>query len=81
MGAQHLNAAKLLVEFLMSKEGADVYVEGEALYSFRAGYEPPADAKPYLMDLSKVKMLRLKDWVGAQELFKEERGAWQDVFR
>lgn len=80
-GAKNPNAAKLLVEFLLSKEGADVYVEGEALYSFRKGYQPPAAARPYLMDLSKVKLLGLKDWVGAQKQFKKERGAWQSVFR
>ena len=66
-GSPHPNAGKLLTEFLMSKEGTDVYVEGEAVYSFRKNYTPPAKARPYLLDLSKVKLLGLKDWVGAQK--------------
>jgi iron(III) transport system substrate-binding protein len=80
-GAPHPNAGKLLVEFLMSKEGADVYVEGEAIYSFRSGYQPPAAAKPYLLDLSKAKLLGMKDWVGAQAQFKSVRGEWQKYFQ
>mgnify|MGYP003961679985 FL=1 len=80
-GAKHPNAGKLLVEFLLSKEGADVFVEGEAIYSFREGYTPPAAAKPYLLDLSKHKLLGMKDWVGAQRMFKKTRGLWLDNFR
>lgn len=80
-GAAHPNAGKLLIEFLLSKEGADVFVEGEAVYSFRSGYTAPDAAKPYLLDLSKHKLLGLKDWVGAQKLFKSVRGDWQDNFR
>ncbi len=80
-GTKNPNAAKLLAEFMLSKEGADLYVEGEAVYSFRAGYKPPAAAAPYLMDLSKHKLLGMKDWVGAQKQFKSVRGDWQDNFR
>lgn len=80
-GARHPNAGKLLIEFLLSKEGADVFVEGEAIYSFRAGYTPPEAAKPYLLDLTKHKLLGMKDWVGAQKQFKAVRGDWQDIFR
>ena len=80
-GAKHPNAGKLLVEFLLSKEGADVYVEGEAIYSFREGYTPPDAAKPYLLDLSKHKLLGMKDWVGAQKQFKSVRLEWQRIFR
>ncbi len=80
-GAPHPNAGKLLLEFLLSKEGTDVFVEGEALYSFRKGYKSPAAAKPYLLDLSEHKLLGLKDWVGAQKEFKPVRSAWQAVFQ
>ena len=80
-GAAHPNAGKLLIEFLLSKEGADVFVEGEAVYSFRSGYTAPDAAKPYLLDLSKHKLLGLKDWVGAQKQFKNVRGEWQKIFR
>jgi iron(III) transport system substrate-binding protein len=80
-GSPHPNAAKLLTEFLMSKEGSDIFVEGEAVYSLRDGYTPPAAAAPYLMDLSKAKLIGLKDWVAAQGKFKEVRGLWQENFR
>ena len=62
-GAPHPNAGKLFLEFLLSKEGTDVIVENEILYSFRKGYVPPEAARPYLLDLSKHKLLGLKDWV------------------
>jgi len=80
-GTKNPNAAKLLVEFFLSEEGADLYVEGEAVYSFRAGYKPPAAAAPYMMDLSKNKLLGMKDWVGAQKSFKKVRREWIDVFK
>ena len=79
-GAKHPNAGKLLIEFLLSKEGADIYVEGEAIYSFRKGYTPPEAAKPYLLDLSKHKLLGMEDWVGARKKFKAVRGEWVSVF-
>ena len=80
-GAKHPNAGKLLIEFLLSEEGANVFVEGEAIYSFREGYTPPDAAKPYLLDLSKHKLLGMKDWVAAQKKFKSVRGDWLDNFR
>jgi iron(III) transport system substrate-binding protein len=80
-GAPHPNAGKLLVEFLLSKEGADITTEGEATYSFRKGYKPPAAAQPYLFDLNTTKLVGMKDWVGAQAKLKPMREAWQAVFR
>ncbi len=80
-GSQHPNAAKLLVEFLLTKEGADVFVEGEAIYSFRANYTPPDAAKPYLLDLSKYKLLGMKDWVNAAKQYKKVRAEWSERFR
>jgi ABC-type Fe3+ transport system substrate-binding protein len=80
-GGPHPNAAQLLVDFLLSKEGADIFVEGEAIYSFRKGYIAPAAARPYLLDLSKHKLLGLKDWVGAQRKFKKVRGEWIRRFK
>jgi iron(III) transport system substrate-binding protein len=80
-GAPHPNAGKLLAEFLMSKEGSDIFVEGEAVYSLRDGYTPPAAAAPYLLDLSKAKLIGMKDWVAAQGDFKAVRGDWQENFR
>ncbi len=80
-GAPNPTAGKLLVEFLLSKEGADIFVEGEAIYSFRDGYTPPEKARPYLLDLSKIKLLGMKDWVAAQRKFKKTRGEWEKNFR
>ncbi len=80
-GAPNPNAGKLLVEFLLTKEGTDVYVEGEAIYSFRANYTPPAVVRPYLLDLSKHKLLGLKDWVGAQKKFKATRAEFIKRFK
>lgn len=80
-GSKHPNAGKLLVEFLLSEEGSDLFVEGEAIYSMREGYTPPAAAAPYLLDLSKHKLLGMKDWVGAQKQFKDVRELWQENFR
>jgi iron(III) transport system substrate-binding protein len=80
-GAPHPNAGKLLVEFMLSKEGTDVFVEGEAVSSFREGYEPPAAAAPYLLDLNSVKLVGMKDWVAAQSEFEKVQGDWQKVFQ
>ena len=80
-GAKNPNAAKLFVEFLLSKEGADLYVEGEAVYSFREGYKAPAVVAPYLMDLSQHKLVGMEDWVGAANEYKIYREDWQKNFR
>ncbi len=82
-GAPHPNAAKLLIEFLLSKEGTDVYVEGEAVGSFRKGYKPPAAAAPYLTDFEAkgTKLIGQKDWVASAKEFKTVREEWQKNFR
>jgi ABC-type Fe3+ transport system substrate-binding protein len=80
-GAPHPNAGKLLVEYLLTKEGADVVVQGEAVYTFLDGYTPPEAAKPYLLDIGKIKLLGIKDWVAAQKQFTAVREAWKQRFR
>ncbi len=80
-GAPHPNAAKLFVEFMLSKEGTDVFIEGEAMYSFMKGYTPPSETKPYVFDLTKTKLLGLKDWVAASKQAKEVRNEWQARFQ
>jgi len=80
-GAPHPNAGKLLLEFLLTKAGTDIFVGGEAIYSFMKGYAPPDSVKPYLFDASKHKLLGLKDWVGAQKKFKKVRGDWTAKFK
>jgi iron(III) transport system substrate-binding protein len=80
-GAPHPNAAKLLIEFLLSKDGSDIFVEGEAVYSFREGYTPPDVVKPYLLNLSEHKLIGMADWVSAVDEYKDVRGIWQEYFR
>lgn len=80
-GSDHPNAAKLLIEYLLSEEGSEVYVEGEAVYSFREGFTPPEAAAPYLRDLTKEKLIGMKDWPAANAKYEDVRGEWQDTFR
>jgi ABC-type Fe3+ transport system substrate-binding protein len=80
-GAPNPNAGKLFIEFMLSKDGTDIFVEGESMYSFMKGYKPPAEAAPYLFDLQKTKLLGLKDWVASAKVAKEVRDAWQAKFQ
>ena len=66
---------------MLSKEGTDIFIEGEAMYSFMKGYTPPPETKPYVFDLTKTKLLGLKDWVAASKLAKEVRDEWQARFQ
>jgi ABC-type Fe3+ transport system substrate-binding protein len=80
-GGPHPNAGKLFVEFMLSKEGADIYSEGETLYSFRANDTPPESVQPYMFDMNKIKMIGLDDWISAQQDFKQVRETWQSCLQ
>ncbi|MCF8477775.1 MAG: ABC transporter substrate-binding protein [Pseudolabrys sp.] len=80
-GAPHPNAAKLFIEYLLSKEGTDIFVAGEMMYSFMKDYTPPDDVKHYLFDTKTTKMIGLKDWIETQDKFKKVRSDWQAVFQ
>lgn len=80
-GAPHPNAAKLFIEYMLSKEGTDIMVVGEMMYTFMKDYTPPPEAQKYLFDMKKTKMIGLKDWVAAQSEFKQLRADWQKVFQ
>ncbi|MCC7485836.1 MAG: ABC transporter substrate-binding protein [Burkholderiales bacterium] len=80
-GAPHPNAGKLLIEFLLSKEGTDIMIAGEAMQTFLKNYAIPDVVKPYVLDVSKLKVMGLKDWVGAQDRVKDVRDAWLKRFR
>ncbi len=56
-GARHPHAAKLLMDFLMGEEGMREYLAGEAHFSFREGLKIPEAARPYTMEVEKVKTL------------------------
>jgi ABC-type Fe3+ transport system substrate-binding protein len=80
-GAPHPAAAQLLLDYMMSKEGTDVIIGDEAVYSFRKDYTPPAKAAHYLFDMKTTRMLGLKDWIAAQKKFKPVRDEWLSVFK
>ena len=81
-GAAHPNAAKLWMDFLLTKEAADIVAEMEvSYYTMLKDYEPPASMKPYLIDFKKVKVLPIKDQIGAAKKFKKMQEEWQQVFR
>lgn len=56
-GTRHPNAAKLLVEFLLSEEGMTAYVSGEPRLILREGLNVPEAVRKYLPDLDKVNVL------------------------
>lgn len=82
-GSPHPNAGQLMLEFMLGKEGTDILVGGEGLYSFMKGYKAPAEIAPFMLDLDKVKLVGMKQWTGpeAQGDFKSVREAWQKVFQ
>jgi iron(III) transport system substrate-binding protein len=82
-GAPHPNAGKLFVEFLLSEDGVNIMTEREAsaVISYREGYKPPESVKQYMIDLSEVKVLGVKDEVEAYKQFKDMRTEWRKVFQ
>lgn len=56
-GSKHPNAAKLLVEFLLSEEGMGAFVTGEGVFSLREGFQVPAAVKKYTPDIGTVKAM------------------------
>ncbi len=81
--APHPAAGQLFMEFLLSKEGTDLMVEHEGLYSFMKGYKSPPKIAPLLLDLEKTKLVGMKQWTGpeAQSDFKSVREDWSKVFQ
>lgn len=80
-GAPHPKAAKLFIEFMLTKEGTDIIVEDDMAYSFLKDYKPPAAAVPYLFDLNRTKLVGISDWVAAQGKFEAVRMEWQKRFQ
>lgn len=81
-GAPHPNAGKLFAEFLLSKEGIDIMVEREvSIISYRKGYTPPESVKKYALDMSKIKVIGIKDELETNKHFKAMRGEWRKVFQ
>lgn len=81
--APHPAAGQLFIEFMLGKEGTDILVEHEGLYSFMKGYKAPPKIAPLLLDLDKVKLVGMKEWTGAeaQKEFKTVHDEWSKVFQ
>lgn len=56
-GTKHPNAAKLLMEFLLSEEGMQAFIAGEGVFSLREGFPVPAAVRKYTPDVSTVKAM------------------------
>ena len=80
-GAPHPNAAKLFVEYMLSKEGADIMVVGKMMYTFMKDYKPPRRTRPLSLRREQDLLIGLKDWVAAQSKFKALREEWQAKFQ
>lgn len=81
-GAPHPNAAKLFVEFLLSKPGIDIMTEREvATITYREGYTVPASVKQYALDLKDIKVIGIKDELATNKQFKKMRSEWRQVFK
>lgn len=76
--APHPNAGKLLLEFLVSKEGQQFWVANEGQWPLRTDVTYPDDVKPYLTPLDQVKALTV-DW--EKEVTAEARNTARAEFR
>lgn len=76
--APHPAAARLWIDFVLSEQGQDIIVKGEAMMSGRDGYKSPLpDYAPGIDTLKLVKV----DWKGVStEMLKDIRGAWAKIF-
>jgi iron(III) transport system substrate-binding protein len=81
-GAAHPNAGKLFLDFVLTKEAADIVAEGEvSFYTMLKGYKPPESVRKYMIDFDEVKTLPIKDQTAAAKKFKKMRADWQQIFR
>ncbi len=81
-GAKNPNAAKLFLDFLLTKEAADIVAEGEvSFYTMLKGYKPPESVRKYMIDFDKVKVLPIKDQTAAAKKFKQMHADWQKIFQ
>jgi iron(III) transport system substrate-binding protein len=76
-GSRRPNAARLLVDFLLSEEGMRLYLDAELRFSLREGMALPEAGKRYMPEIDQVKALPM-NW--AALTLQEVRKA-QDDFR
>jgi iron(III) transport system substrate-binding protein len=75
--APHPNAAKLWNDFIFSKKGQEILIRLEAIATLRSDVNIPAEVKPFVPDLSKVKAAPV-DWAN---LTKAQLDPMREDFR
>jgi iron(III) transport system substrate-binding protein len=76
--APHPNAAKLWIDFILSEEGQQLMVKGEALMSGRSGFKSPLPE--YAPAIDSLKLMKM-DWKGlSTEQLKKVRERWTGIF-
>lgn len=62
-GSRRPNAGKLLVDFLLSEEGMQAFIEGEGVFSLRGGFRAPQAVVKYTPNIDQVKAIPV-NWAG-----------------
>ena len=76
--APHPNAAKLWVDFILSEEGQNIVVKGEAMISGREGFKSPLPE--YAPPIDNLKLIPV-DWKSlSTEELKKIRAEWTAIF-
>jgi iron(III) transport system substrate-binding protein len=75
--APHPNAAKLWNDFIFSKKGQEILIKLEAIATLRSDVNIPAEVKPFVPDLGKVKAVSV-DW---EHLTKAKLDPMREDFR
>jgi iron(III) transport system substrate-binding protein len=76
--APHPNAAKLWIDFILSEQGQNIVVKGEAMVSGRAGFKSPLPE--YAPAIASLKLINV-DWQGlSTERLKMLRDEWTAAF-
>ena len=80
-GTRHPNAAKLLMDYLLSDEGMREMLAGEAVFSFREGLKIPEAVTKYVPPVDQVKSIPV-NWAGLNLAeVKKIQGEFRRVFR
>jgi ABC-type Fe3+ transport system substrate-binding protein len=80
-GTRHPNAAKLLMDYLLSEDGMRAMVVGEGVFSFREGLKIPEPVQKYLPPVEQVKSVPV-NWAGLNLAeIKRIQNEFRKVFR
>jgi iron(III) transport system substrate-binding protein len=76
--APHPNAAKLWVDFILSEQGQNILVKGEATVSGRTGFKSPLPE--YAPGIDSLKLINV-DWASlSSDKLKRLRDEWTEIF-